>query len=110
VIGAERLSAVIAVELIAARAEQFAADFISAGMDGKHGIAAVFVVFHGETVEIGLAFGAGSGSETWSHEKRMTRKAALVKHNIVQNNRPCYSRGDVDSKESARGSPGPQGR
>ena len=72
VIGAERLSAVIAVELIAARAEEFAAGVVGAGTDGKNGIAAVFVVFNGKTVEIGLAFGAGSRSEAWSHKKIMT--------------------------------------
>jgi len=52
--------------LIAARTEEFAASVVGAGTDGKNGIAAVFVVFNGKTVELGLAFGAGSGGETWS--------------------------------------------
>ena len=65
-IGAEGLAASVAMELIAGRAEELAAGVVGAGMDGQNGIAAVFVVFNGETVEIGLAFGAGSGSEAWS--------------------------------------------
>jgi len=36
---------------------------VGAGMDGKNGIAFVFVVFNGETVEIGLAFGAGGSGK-----------------------------------------------
>jgi hypothetical protein len=68
------------VELIAARTEEFAASVVGAGTDGKNGIAAVFVVFNGETVEIGLAFGAGSGSEAWSaHEYIIAKPPIAVK-------------------------------
>ena len=70
VIGAECSSAIVAVELIAAWAEEFAAGIVGAGVHRKHGIAYFFVVFDGQTVEIGFAFGAGCGSEVWAAHAR----------------------------------------
>jgi len=60
-IGAEGVPAAVAVELIAAGAEQFTASGVSAGVDFENGIAdSVFVVIEGEAVEVCVAGGAGS--------------------------------------------------
>jgi hypothetical protein len=65
VVGAERLAASIAVELIAAGTEHRAAS--GAGMDFQEGIAAVFVVFDRKTFKTRIAGGAGGGVESLSH-------------------------------------------
>src|ERR1019366_231505 len=49
VIGAERLAASVAVELIAAGAEQFLANGIGAGADFQDGVSIIPVVFNGKT-------------------------------------------------------------
>ena len=67
VIGAERLAASVAVELIAAGAEQLAADRIGAGADFQEEIAAVFVVLDRKTFKERVAGGAGGGVELLSH-------------------------------------------
>ena len=61
--GAECPAAIVAMELIAARAKEFTAGVVGAGMHRKDGIASFFVVFDRQAVEIGFAFGAGAGSE-----------------------------------------------
>jgi len=62
VIGAEGVAAAVAVELIAAGAEQFAASGVGAEMDIQDGVAdSVFVVIEREAVIIGVAGGAGGG-------------------------------------------------
>ena len=66
VVGAERLAASIAVELIAAGTEHRAAS--GAGVDFQEGIAAVLVVFDRKTFKECVAGGAGSGGELLSHK------------------------------------------
>ena len=61
-IGAEGEPAAVAVELIAARAEEFATSGVSAGVDFQDGIAeSVLIVIEREAVIIGVAGGAGGG-------------------------------------------------
>jgi hypothetical protein len=60
VIGAERLAASIAMELVAAGAEHLAACGIGTGADLQEGVAAV-VVLDREALEAGVAGGTGSG-------------------------------------------------
>jgi hypothetical protein len=59
-IGAEKLAASVAVELIATGAEHLAACGIGTGADFQEGVAAVFVVFDWEAFEKRVASGAGS--------------------------------------------------
>ena len=54
-IGAERLAATVAVELVATGAEHLAACGIGAGANFQEGIAAVFVVFDRKALEKGIA-------------------------------------------------------
>ena len=70
-IGAEKLTASIAAELVAAGAEHLAANSIRTGMDFQESIAAVFVVFDRKALEKRVAGGAGSGSESESHINRL---------------------------------------
>ena len=67
VVRAKRLPASVAVELIAAGTQQFSAGGISARVDFEEGVAAVFVVLNGKTLEQRIASGTRSGSESWSH-------------------------------------------
>jgi hypothetical protein len=66
VVGAERLAASIAVELIAAGTEHRSAS--RTGVDFQEGIAAVFVVLDRKTLKERVADGAGSGGELLSHK------------------------------------------
>ena len=59
-IGAEKLTASIAAELVAAGAEHLAACGIGTRADFQKGIAAVFVVFDRKALEQRVASGAGS--------------------------------------------------
>jgi hypothetical protein len=63
VVGAERLAASIAVELVAAGAEHLAADGARARTHFEEGIAAIFVVLDQKAFEKRVASGAGGGSE-----------------------------------------------
>jgi hypothetical protein len=65
VIDAERLAASIAVELIAAGAEQRTASCARAHF--QEDVPAIFVVFDREAFEECVAGGAGGGSELLSH-------------------------------------------
>ena len=67
VVSTEDFPASIAVELIAAGAEQFFANGIGAGVDFQEGIAAVFVVLDRKTFKERVAGGAGGGVELLSH-------------------------------------------
>ena len=67
VVGAERLAASIAVELIAAGTEHRAAS--RAGMHFQEGIAAVFVVFDRKAFKERVAGGARGGCEGLFHKK-----------------------------------------
>jgi hypothetical protein len=64
VVGAERVTAAVAVELIAARAQQGSARRMSAGLHRDQGISAVFVALNWNAVKEGVAGGAGGGSES----------------------------------------------
>jgi hypothetical protein len=66
-IGAEGLAAPVAVELIAARAEELAAVGVGAWVDFEHGIRAVFVVLDRNAVVVGIAGGAGGRGKLWFH-------------------------------------------
>jgi hypothetical protein len=68
VIGAERVAAAIAVKLVAAGAEQFATGGVGAGPHFEDCVPDVFVVFDWEAIKFRAAGGAGSGSESFSHE------------------------------------------
>jgi hypothetical protein len=61
VVGAERLAASVAVKLVAAGTQQLTAAGVSARTDFEEGVAAVFVVLDRQTLEEGVAGGAGSG-------------------------------------------------
>jgi hypothetical protein len=67
VIGAEGIAAPVAVELIAARAQERSAGGVRTRFHRDHGVSAVFIIFNGNTVEIGVAVGAGGGSKFRSH-------------------------------------------
>ena len=78
-VGAERLAASVAVELIAARAEHLAACGIRTGADFEEGVAAVFVVLDWKALEQGVAGGAGGGGELLSHGLIMLDVSVHVK-------------------------------
>jgi hypothetical protein len=67
VIGTEKLTAAVAVELVAAGAEHLAAGGIGTRTNLEECIAAVFVVFDRKALEKRVAGGAGSGGESVSH-------------------------------------------
>jgi hypothetical protein len=78
VVGAERLAASIAVELIAAGAEHGAAS--RTGVHFQEGIAPVFVVFDRKTFKERVAGKARGGVKSLSHKDIISSIAALVKH------------------------------
>jgi hypothetical protein len=80
VIGAEKLAASIAMELVAAGAEHLAAGGIGTGADFEEGIATVLVVFDREALKERVASGAGSGGEFRSHGFIMLEIQLQVKH------------------------------
>ena len=67
VVGAECLATSVAMELIAAGAEELAAGGVRTRADFEEGVAAVFVVLDRNAIEVGIAIGAGGGSELRSH-------------------------------------------
>ena len=71
-IGAEKLAASVAVELIATGAEHLAADGIGAGADFQEGIPAVLVILDRKSLEQRVASRAGRGGELPFHEPRIT--------------------------------------
>ena len=70
-IGAEKLAASIAVELVATGAEHLVAAGIGTRADFEEGIPAVLVIFDRKALEKRVAGGAGSGSESESHINRL---------------------------------------
>ena len=68
VIAAERLATSVAMELIAAGAEELAAGGVRTRADFEKCVAAVFVVFDRKALEKRLARGAGCGIELPRHE------------------------------------------
>src|ERR1700691_6018357 len=66
-IGAERLATTVAMELVAAGAQHFAAGSVRARVDFEEGLAAVLFVLDRKTLEKCVAGGAGSGSKSVSH-------------------------------------------
>jgi hypothetical protein len=69
VVGAEGLAASIAVELVAAGAEQFFAS--RAGVHFQDGVSVIPVAFNGKAVKERVAGGAGGGIELLSHNRIM---------------------------------------
>jgi len=67
VVGAERLAASVAVELVAARAQLLSTDEIGARVDRQECVPAVFVVLDRKALEERLAGGAGGGSKLLCH-------------------------------------------
>jgi len=72
VVGAERLAASIAVELVTAGAKHLAARGIGTGPNLQEGVAAIFVVLEREAFEKRVASGAGSGSKLLFHISMLT--------------------------------------
>jgi len=68
VIRTKRLATSVAMELIAAGAEELAAGGVRTGADFEEGVAAIFVVFDRKTFKECVAGGAGSGGELLSHK------------------------------------------
>jgi hypothetical protein len=79
VIDAEGLAASVAVELVATGAQHLAAGGSRTGANFQEGIAAVFVVLDGKTVEEGVAGEAGSGGKLRSHDSIMLDISVYVK-------------------------------
>ena len=78
-VGAERLTAPVAVKLVAAGTKHLAADGIGARVYFEDGVSAILVVIDGKAVEKGVAVGAGSGSESWSHAIIIAKHRCIVK-------------------------------
>ena len=68
VVDAERLATSVAIELIAAGAEELAAGGVRTGADFEEGVATVLVVFDRKALEERVAGGAGSRGEVHNHE------------------------------------------
>ena len=83
-IGAEGEAAAVAVELIAAGAEEFAAGLMRAGVDFENDAAvAVFVVIEREPVEIGIAVGACVRGVGWfAHIESLASVRTDVKRKV----------------------------
>jgi hypothetical protein len=79
VIGTERLTASVTVELVATGTEHFAACGIRTRADFEQCVAAVFVVIDREALEQGIAGGAGSRGEFRSHGDIIAKRLAIVK-------------------------------
>ncbi len=67
-VGAERLSASIAVKLVAAGTQHLAAVGIGTWVDFQNRVSAIFVVLDRKALKEGVTGGAGSGGEFRSHE------------------------------------------
>lgn len=67
-IGAEGLTAAVAMELVATRAEELVAVSLGTGPNFEEGASvALIVIFDRKAVEEGVAIGAGGGSESLFH-------------------------------------------
>jgi len=62
-IGTEGLPAPIAVELGTARTEKRATGWVGARVNFQEDVSALFVPFQWKAIEVGVAEGAGSGTE-----------------------------------------------
>jgi hypothetical protein len=82
VVGAERVAASVAVELVAAGTQQFAADGIGAGVDFQECVPAVFVVLDRKALEESIAGGAGDRSESVLHRFIIAILRKIVKRNL----------------------------
>jgi len=81
-VGAERLPASIAVKLVAAGTQHLVAVGIGTGVHFQDCVSAIFVVLDGKALKEGVACGAGSGGEFWTHAFIIAYQRWLVKRKV----------------------------